>query len=132
MQIRCGHCKGYHDTVAQVRACSNLATVQSDTPVTEEGIYTVDGAVYKVLLSGSGRLYASIFTVESKKFEYAPGRIKWLRAEHRMTQQQAAEFGHLHGVCCACSRLLSRDESVKRGYGPTCADNNGWEYDHAA
>jgi hypothetical protein len=38
-----------------------------------------------------------------------------------MTLQEAAKFGHLHGVCFVCCKQLTDPESVKRGIGPTCA-----------
>jgi hypothetical protein len=38
-----------------------------------------------------------------------------------MTLQEAAKFGHLHGVCFVCCKQLTDPESVKRGIGPVCA-----------
>lgn len=34
------------------------------------------------------------------------------------------------GSCCFCSKTLTVGESVRRGYGPTCAKLYGLEFDH--
>ena len=39
-------------------------------------------------------------------------------------------YGDTTGKCGFCSRRLTVKESVKRGYGPTCADNFGLPYNH--
>jgi Family of unknown function (DUF6011) len=41
-------------------------------------------------------------------------------------------YGQITGTCCFCALPLEKAESVRRGYGPTCADNNGLPFDHAA
>jgi hypothetical protein len=41
-------------------------------------------------------------------------------------------YGQITGQCCFCHLPLEKTESVTRGYGPTCADNNGLPFDHAA
>lgn len=136
--MRCGHCKGEHDTVAEVRQCSQGVTttqVASRPPVTEAGIYTRDSQVYKVVaaLHGSGRLYAKVLVLpetegDRAKWDYAKGAIYQLSAVDMMTPEQAAEFGKLYGVCCSCGLPLTREESIAHGYGPTCAENHGWPY----
>lgn len=37
----------------------------------------------------------------------------------------AAEYGHLTGVCCFCSRPLTDDRSTAVGYGKVCASHYG-------
>ncbi len=37
----------------------------------------------------------------------------------------AAEYGHLTGSCCFCSRALSDERSTSVGYGPICAGHYG-------
>jgi hypothetical protein len=37
----------------------------------------------------------------------------------------AAEYGHLSGNCCFCSRQLDDTRSTEVGYGPVCADHYG-------
>lgn len=46
----------------------------------------------------------------------------------RLTQEEAAELGRTYGFCCNCGRELSEDTSLAVGYGPECANNNGWYY----
>jgi hypothetical protein len=58
--------------------------------------------------------------------------LRAIKAEYRMTAEQASAFGALYGVCCNCFRELTREESMRRGYGPTCAEKNAWPYDHGA
>ena len=54
-------------------------------------------------------------------WEYAPGLVLSAGGLEPMTLEQAAEFGHLHGVCFKCCKPLTDPESVKRGMGPVCA-----------
>ena len=92
-------------------------TIESIT----DGMYLKDDVVYKVQIAkqGSGRLYAKILT--DSGFEYAPGAMRDLRAEHKMTLDQAKEYGKLYGVCCVCSRDLTDEHSIAAGIGPICA-----------
>lgn len=46
----------------------------------------------------------------------------------RLTQEEAADLGRTYGFCCNCGRDLTEDTSLAVGYGPTCAENNGWYY----
>lgn len=46
----------------------------------------------------------------------------------RMTQEEAADLGRTYGFCCNCGKELTEDTSIAVGYGPTCAENNGWYY----
>lgn len=43
----------------------------------------------------------------------------------REPEKVAAEYGHLTGHCCFCSRRLSDDRSISVGYGQTCARKFG-------
>lgn len=120
-RIRCAHCHGVHETVAEVRHCS---TVTMRHPVTEDGVYRHKGSqgdeIYKVQVSQmSGRLYAK--RLEDGGFTYAPGAIRHLFADEKMTLEQAKEYGQLYGVCCRCGRVLTDEESIAAGIGPICA-----------
>jgi hypothetical protein len=86
-----------------------------------DGMYLKDDVVYKVQIAkhGSGRLYAKTLTEHG--FEYAPGAIRQLRPEHRMTLDQAKEYGKLYGVCCQCGTELTDETSIANGIGPVCA-----------
>ena len=93
--------------------------------VTETGMYRVDGRIYKVLPSRtSERHYAKELVGESEggyRFVYAPGAMRFIRAEHRMTDEQAREFGRTTGICCVCARLLTDPKSIADGIGPVCS-----------
>lgn len=51
---------------------------------------------------------------------YLGSAARFVTAEMRMTEAQAAAWGHKVGVCCCCGRLLSNPESVELGIGPIC------------
>ena len=55
------------------------------------------------------------------KWDYAPGLGYQVAGMTPMTLTEAAQFGHLHGICFVCCRPLTDPESVKRGIGPVCA-----------
>jgi hypothetical protein len=102
------------------------ATAAPVQRVTEDGIYRApDGTIYKVQIAkqGSGQLYAKRLHLTDGKgtFVYVAGAIHTLRADWRMTLEQAAEFGKLYGVCIRCGRDLTDEESIARGIGPVCA-----------
>lgn len=91
--------------------------------VDHDGIYRdEDGTIWKVqeARQGSGRLYAKRLD-EDGTFTYVPGAIHTLRADQRMTAEQAREYGALYGRCCACGRDLTDEDSIARGIGPVCA-----------
>jgi hypothetical protein len=123
--IHCGNCKGEHGSVAEVRACFQKdAARQPSTrrPVTEAGIYFLDGTVYKVqaAVRGSGRLYAK--RLEGTSFVMSPGAVRQLHAEDKMTLEQARAYGAVYGVCCRCGRTLTDETSIAAGIGPVCAE----------
>lgn len=108
----------------QAMAAREAVRTASKTVPAEEvtdGMYLKDGIVYKVQIAkqGSGRLYAKTLTEHG--FEYTPGAIRSLRPEHKMSLEQAKEYGKLYGVCCVCSRDLTDEESIAAGIGPVCA-----------
>ena len=45
-----------------------------------------------------------------------------------LTQDEASKLGKTHGFCVVCARALTDDRSLFVGYGPECAQNNGWYY----
>lgn len=52
---------------------------------------------------------------------YAGGMIRKLNSSHRMTLEQAKEYGALYGVCCRCAAPLTDEKSIAAGIGPVCA-----------
>lgn len=91
----------------------------------EAGMYEAEGKVYRVQASrNTGRLYAKALTFHGHgkaSFEYAPGAIFRLTADHRMSLADVAARGLAAGVCCVCGRSLTVEKSVAAGIGPVCA-----------
>jgi hypothetical protein len=150
--ITCGKCKSTHGSVAEVRDCyagliqapliaDRASRIIPDEqavkierhdrryvrrePVTEAGMYRLDGTIYKVqrAVHGSGNLYAKELLVEGGhvNFVYAKGMIRRLSASDRMSLEEAKEFGALYGSCCVCGRTLTNETSIEAGIGPVCA-----------
>ncbi len=100
-------------------------------PVLEAGMYLVaPGEIYKVKISkSSGKPYAEKLCRDGSGddgpadvwFEYAPGAVRSIKPEHRMTMDQAATFGAMFGSCCVCGRTLTNAKSIEAGIGPVCA-----------
>jgi hypothetical protein len=93
----------------------------------EPGMYqSPDGTVFKVQLAvhGSGRPYAKRLVLDeasqTAEFVYVPGGLREVKAEWRMTLDQASAFGKLYGVCCVCGRTLTDERSIAAGIGPIC------------
>lgn len=111
------------------RLISKVSELRKAQPVEiEDGMYILDGVIYKVqhAVHGSGKQYAKRLVPPTQEgdratFEYAPGMVRKLRPEHRMTMDQAREFGALYGTCCQCGRVLTNEDSIEAGIGPICA-----------
>lgn len=94
-----------------------------------DGMYRdPSGVIYKVQYNraqGDGRrAYAKQLHVDGYgdvHFEYAPGAMRFIKPEWRMTLEQAKEFGALYGTCCVCGRTLTNEVSIEEGIGPVCA-----------
>lgn len=54
-------------------------------------------------------------------WEYAPGVASRFAGLVPLSVEEAAKFGHLHGVCAICCHPLTDPKSVQRGLGPVCA-----------
>lgn len=95
----------------------------ASTPAVTEGMYEMDGSVYRVKLSKAGRLYAMLLVPETGKgsFEYAPGIVNRLRPEHRMTLDRAVELSALFHFCVRCGRELTKASSIAQSMGDICA-----------
>lgn len=108
----------------RLRATTNRTEVEPE--FVGVGMYTLNGRIFKVLpsRSGNGRCYAKELIGESAtgySFAYAKGAMYRLRSEHRMSAEDAAEWGQLTGSCCCCGTLLTDPRSVKDGIGPVCS-----------
>lgn len=110
----------------------------------EDGIYrTEDGTIYKVYhtVHGANQQVAKELIVTKTgtdkdgkdtfdgEWEYLGKKpLRFIRPEHKLTQDQAKQFGLVYSFCINCTRDLTREESIHVGYGPTCAKNHGWWY----
>lgn len=91
----------------------------------ENGYYLIDGGIFKVRPTKDGeRQYGmrlSVFNGRGK-WEYEQGAMRLIREQGvKLTVEEAAAFGHLHGLCAVCGRTLTDPKSVERGIGPVCA-----------
>jgi hypothetical protein len=114
------------DAMPRTVAAPVRPQAQSDVQVPlSEGLYKVGTEVFKVRASrSSGHLYAMVLTDNgdrSGSFEYAPGAMRKILPEHRMSLEDASRFGHTFHFCVCCGRQLTRKESIERGIGPICA-----------
>lgn len=130
----CGVQTGQNHTIG----CPGDIFEKDPEPASEIGIYLLDGTYYKVQESQRGFLYAKKGMrgprgLDGKAewwWEYDKGTIKRLKNVHKITAEKASEFGKLWNVCVNCFKALTHEESMDRGYGPTCARNLGWPYDY--
>lgn len=111
-------------TVRASEIITHLKSLPNVAADMEVGMYRVEGQVYKVQMSQGyygepGRLYAKLLTENG--FEMAPGAIRKIRASHRMTLEEAKEYGRIYNVCCVCGRILTDEKSMAEGIGPKCA-----------
>lgn len=105
--------------------------------ITSDGMYRLDGEVYKVQVAvhGSGHLYAKRLVIDAPATRDANGNITRpgqahyerdssaiarLRDEHRMTVADAKGFGDLYGMCIRCAATLTDEESIAAGAGRIC------------
>lgn len=92
-----------------------------ESTVSLEGMHMYQERIFKVqkAVHGSGNLYAK--ELVNGSFVYAPGAIRSLSADTKMTLEQAKEYGVLYGVCCVCAKTLTDEKSIEAGVGPVCA-----------
>lgn len=138
-QLSLGQAKGVLNSAIAGERRRPKAATKTEPVDLEAGIYFKDGVVYKVQVAvhGSGHPYAKRLVVaevtatspvfgtvsqgkDRGRFEYDKGAIRELRPEHRMTLEQAKEFGALYGVCCNCGATLTDETSIELGIGPIC------------
>lgn len=114
----------------------NAPTVQvPDAKELEDGIYRLDGTIYKVYVTVHGANQKAAkelvpvegwtFETHGKKratFEYrGKAPLRKLTSAHRLTLEQAQEFGQIYGMCCCCGATLTDETSIANGIGPVCA-----------
>jgi len=99
----------------------------------DPGVYELRDQVYVVKATKDGqRRYAKRLveiggerlteadTIVNIDFEFAPGAIHDLRAEHRMSLERAKLLMVRYGKCINCGRKLKAARSVEAGIGPVC------------
>lgn len=118
MSIRCGHCRETHESIADVRACSQTAHAsrpaqEAPSAPTEPGFYRSGAKVYRLTEEGSWALLMS-------NGRFAGGARAPYRPE-RMTVEEVAAQGRLMIRCIVCGTALRKRESREAGIGPVCA-----------
>ena len=92
--------------------------------------YYKNGSAYLVVVENRAKTatYAKRLEVTKNaagrtkaRWVYAPGEATDVASVAPMSIEEAAAFGHLHGICFVCCRALTDPESVARGIGPVCA-----------
>lgn len=108
----------------------------------EIGIYrTDDDSLYKVYPAQSGgRMFAKLLvlpegwmelTYEQRKalvesgskpeWNYQGMAHRFVKAEQKLSLEEAKAFGTITSVCGECGHLLTDEESIANGIGPVCA-----------
>lgn len=110
-------------TKAQRAAAPAPVTPRTPAESVTEGMYETGGVVYRVKLSGAGRLYAMRLVVADGEgsFEYAQGMINRLHPEDRMSLARASELSVRYHFCVRCARELTKESSIAAGMGDVCA-----------
>lgn len=95
------------------------------SPASQDGWYKVGDDIYKVqrAVHGSGHLYAKKLVITGPgegSWEYAPGMVRQLTSDQRLSLEDAQAFGKLYGVCAICGKTLTDETSIADGIGPVC------------
>ena len=116
--------------------CSTEPVVAAPEPEVG-GLYMVT-AGHPVLVYKTGNGHLAGKTTQGGRYRYCAGAIMQVRAglvdgtAHRVTAQEAREYGYTNSHCINCGEALSdpRSDPAKggAGYGPTCARRNGWPW----
>ncbi len=103
-----------------------------------EGVYRNPrtGKFYQVKRSQAQRLYGmemnliersprgadGTWAIKPKvEWVYKPGIMNDISPDWRVTREQAKEFADWYGCCIKCGTELTKQESIDRGMGDTCA-----------
>lgn len=120
-----------------VKTSTVTVSHQTSGPL-EEGLYLCEkGIIRKVYITQNNRLAAKLLEVLASgkgSLTYEQGGLRTLSGlvaegkAHKLSQEEASQYGRQYGFCVNCARLLNDDRSIAAGYGETCADNHGWHY----
>ena len=117
---------GERDRVRKVAKAERQQAQREATPAQaeiSEGFYkSGDGNIYQVTQARHGSHFlAKVLDRETGKFEYAGAAKRFVKADQRMTLEEAKEYGKQTGNCLVCGRRLTAEASVEAGVGPVCA-----------
>ncbi len=112
-------------TVVYVPVTEPGASTRNKNDQTVPGFYKIDDNVYKVTPARtSERTFAHrLVTAEgaAPEWEYLGLGKKYVPTyADKLTLAEAKEYGHTHGYCLICGRLLTAEQSVADGIGPVC------------
>lgn len=106
--------------ITEYMAMPTVRKAFSSTPELDEGMYKVGDDIFKVYHTQAGHIATKQLTEDG--FEYTGRKpLAMIKPEHRMTLDQAKEYGKVTGTCCNCGRLLTNEDSIEAGIGPVCA-----------
>jgi hypothetical protein len=147
MSIRCWHCKDRHETVAEVRACSEGAPTHADPRKIPDGRYAVQGGAglhfYAIRQGGpsktgygkdwTGFTFVDELFGSPGTFSYQPVRDRGKKQNiydvvAADTEGAARLFGQKYRCCGHCLSPLTKAQSRAAGYGEKCASNHGYWY----
>lgn len=106
--------------ISKYMAMPSVRKAFSSTPELAEGMYRVGETIYKVYRTReTNRLVTKTLTEEG--FEYSGMKpLATIKPEHRMTLDEAKEYGKVTGTCCVCAAKLTNEKSIAAGIGPVC------------
>lgn len=118
-------CREWLDThrISKATASDRISKLYAMPDVSEldEGMYRVGDAIFKVYRTRETNVLVTK-TLTEDGFEYTGRKpLNKITAEHRMTLEEAKEYGKVTGTCCQCGRKLTKEESIQDGIGPVCA-----------
>lgn len=123
--------KGSLSELQRPYVASLIDKAKNPTPEIAPGLYVKDNVIYQVYVTKRGNLGTKRLVDQGNghgSFVPDRGALSHLTDAHRLTEAQASKFGKAYKFCVVCLRKLNDDRSKAVGYGPDCADNNGWFY----
>lgn len=109
--------------IATLFAIKKPQTVSRAIP--EAGFYRLGEDIYRVRISRAGNWYADLCLLPQAGSGRT--RLDWRYVGHRVRISDAEgpmpddEVGRFLKFCMRCNAPLTNDDSLKLGYGPTCA-----------
>lgn len=91
----------------------------------EEGIWkNASGDLIEIYKTRKGFLVGKLIDQETGERTYL-GKAGLNDLVHKLTLEEAQEWGRKTGICCVCSRQLTNPDSISAGIGPICAGRWG-------